>query len=100
MSLKTIRTLAIATAAFLLLIGCGGEESTPDQQEPVAQPIPATPPEEIPEGRNKIVERTHPDGKGMNLTAVSPEGKKFNASIGDEVDIHEDFPKDVPIFTG
>jgi hypothetical protein len=36
----------------------------------------------------------------MHLTATSPEGKKFNASIGDEVDIPEEFPKDVPIFPG
>jgi hypothetical protein len=41
-----------------------------------------------------------PDGKGMHLTATSPEGKKFNASIGDEVEIPEEFPKDVPIFPG
>jgi hypothetical protein len=98
MSLKTIRTLATAAAAFPLLIGCGGEESTPDQQESAARPIPATPPKEPPQGRNKIVEKMHPDGKGMNLTATSPEGKKFNASIGDEIEIPEEFPKDVPIF--
>jgi len=36
----------------------------------------------------------------MHLTATSPEGKKFNASIGDEVEIPEEFPKDVPIFPG
>jgi len=105
MSLKTIRTLATAAAALLLLIGCGGEESTPDSQEPVARPIPETPPEprertEIPKGRNEIVERMDPDGKGMHLTATSPEGKQFNASIGDEVEIPEEFPKDVPIFPG
>ena len=104
MSLKTIRTLATAAAALLLLIGCGGEESTPDSQEPVARPIPATPPERaIPamrQGRNEIVEKMDPDGKGMHLTATSPEGKKFNASIGNEIDIPEEFPKDVPIFPG
>jgi len=103
MSLKTIRTLATAGAAFLLLIGCGSEESTPDPQEPVARPVPATPPKEAaprPRGKNKIVERMDPDGKGMHLTATSPEGKQFNASIGDEVEIPEEFPKDVPIFPG
>ena len=100
MSLKTIRTLAPAAAAFLLLIGCGGEESTPDSQEPVARPIPETPVQRPPEGRNKITEKVDPDGKGMHLTATSPEGKQFNASIGDEVDIPEEFPKDVPIFPG
>jgi hypothetical protein len=52
------------------------------------------------QGRNKIVEEVDPDGKGMHLTATSPEGKKFNASIGDEIDIPEEFPKDVPIFPG
>jgi hypothetical protein len=99
MSLKTIRTLATAAAAFLLLIGCGGEESTPDPQEPVARPIPATPPKQPREGKNKIiVEKMDPDGKGMHLTATSDTGKQFNASIGDEVEIPEEFPKDVPIF--
>jgi hypothetical protein len=101
MSLKTIRTLAPAAAAFLLLIGCGGEESTPDSQEPVARPIPEAPPQRpTTQGRNTITEKVDPDGKGMHLTATSPEGKQFNASIGDEVDIPEDFPKDVPIFPG
>jgi hypothetical protein len=111
MSLKTIWTLAIAAAAFLLLIGCGGEESTPDKQESAARSIPESPPKkatkpktgipsEWPEGRNKIVEKMDPDGKGMHLTATSPEGKQFNASIGDEVEIPEEFPKDVPIFPG
>ena len=101
MSLKTFRTLATAAAAFLLLIGCGGEESTPDPQEPVARPIPATPPKQPQEGKNKIiVEKMDPDGKGMHLTATSDTGKQFNASIGDEVEIPEEFPKDVPIFPG
>ncbi len=105
MPLKTIWTLATAAAAFLLLIGCGGEESTPDPQEPVARPIPATPPKKptlpkMREGRNTMVEKMDPDGKGMHLTATSPEGKQFNASIGDEVEIPEEFPKDVPIFPG
>jgi hypothetical protein len=105
MSLKTIRTLATAGAAFLLLIGCGSEESTPDPQEPVARPIPATPPKRATppmksRGKNEIVERRDEDGKGIHLTAISPEGKKFNASIGDEIEIPEEFPKDVPIFPG
>jgi hypothetical protein len=100
MSLKTIRTLALAAAAFLLLIGCGGEESTPDSQEPVARPIPETPLQRPSGGRNKITEKVDPDGKGMHLTATSPEGKQFNASIGDEVEIPEEFPKDVPVFPG
>ncbi len=100
MSLKTIRTLATTAAAFLLLIGCGSEESTPDPQEPVARPIPATPPKEARTELNTIVEKMDPDGKGMHLTATNPEGKKFNASIGDEIEIPEEFPKDVPIFPG
>jgi hypothetical protein len=105
MSLKTIRTLVTAAAAFLLLIGCGSEESTQDSQEPVAQPVqedkpkPRAKPEFKPSrGRNKIVEEMDPDGKGMHLTATSPEGKTFQASIGDEVEIPAEFPKDVPIF--
>jgi hypothetical protein len=100
MSLKTIRTLAPAAAAFLLLIGCGGEESTPDSQEPVARPIPETPLQRPSRGLNKITEKLDPDGKGMHLTATSPEGKQFNASIGDEVEIPEEFPEDVPVFPG
>jgi hypothetical protein len=107
MSLKTIRTLVTAAAAFLLLIGCGSEESTQDSQEPVAQPVqedkpkPRAKPEfKQSEGRNKIVEEMDPDGKGMHLTATSPEGKTFQASIGDNVEIPADFPKDVPIFPG
>jgi hypothetical protein len=107
MSLKTIRTLVTAAAAFLLLIGCGSEESTQDSQEPVAQPVqedkpkPRAKPEFKPSrGRNKIVEEMDPDGKGMHLTATSPEGKTFQASIGDNVEIPADFPKDVPIFPG
>jgi hypothetical protein len=104
MSLKIIRTLTTTAAAFLLLIGCGSEESTPDPQEPAARPIRATPPEEAhkekSEELNTIVETMDPDGKGMHLTATSPDGKQFNASIGDEIEIPEEFPKDVPIFPG
>ncbi len=101
MLLKTIRTLLTAAAASLLMIGCGSEESAPDPQEPVARPIPATPPKQPQEGKNKIiVEKMDPDGKGMHLTATTDTGKQFNASIGDEVEIPEEFPKDVPIFPG
>lgn len=98
MSLKTIRALATVAAASLLLIGCGSEESTPDPQEPVAQPVPVTASVRPP--RNKIVERRDPDGKGMHLTATDPDGKQFSASIGDKIEIPEEFPKDVPIFPG
>ncbi len=107
MSLKTIRTLVTAAVASLLLIGCGSEESTPDSQEPVAEaaqaekPKPRAKPEfKRSAGRNNIVEEIDPDGKGMHLTATSPEGKTFQASIGDEVEIPAEFPKDVPIFPG
>ncbi len=98
MSLKTIRTLVAAAAAAPLLIGCGSEESAPAPQEPVARPIREAPP--APKQRNKIVEKMDPDGKGMHLTATSPTGKKFRASIGDEIEIPDEFPKDVPIFPG
>jgi hypothetical protein len=99
MPLKTIRTLATVAAAFLLLIGCGGEESTPDPQESVSRPAPINRPKTSP-GRNKIVEEMDPDGKGMHLTATRPDGKKFNAAIGDEVEIPGEFPADVPIYPG
>lgn len=98
MSLKTIRTLFTAAAASLLMIGCGSEESTPDPQTPAAQPAPQNLPKQPPV--NKIVERMDPDGKAMHLTATNPAGKKFEASIGDEVEIPAGFPEDVPIFPG
>jgi hypothetical protein len=98
MPLKIIRTLATVAAATGLLLGCGSEESTPGTQESVARRIPEARPEVPP--RNKIVERMHPDGKGMHLTATDPEGKQFTASIGDKIEIPEEFPKDVPIFPG
>jgi hypothetical protein len=98
MLLKTIRTLVAAAAASLLLIGCGSEESTPEPQEPAAQQAPSKPRQD--KQLNEIVETMDPDGKGMHLTATTPQGKKFKASIGDEVDIPDEFPKDVPIFPG
>jgi hypothetical protein len=98
MSLKTIRTLVTAAAAFLLLIGCGSEQSTPEPQEPAAKPKAEAPRE--PEQENKIVEKMHSDGKGMDLTATDPEGNKFVASIGENIEIPDQFPDDVPVFPG
>jgi len=100
MSLKFIRTLLTAAAASLLMIGCGSEESTPEAkpETPVARPAPQDPAAVRP--ANEIVEKMDPDGKGMHLTATNPSGKKFEASIGDEVDIPAAFPEDVPIFPG
>jgi len=98
MSLKVIRTLVTAAAAFLLLIGCGNEESTPDSEEPAARSAPTA--RRGPQEANKIVEEMDPDGKGMQLTATDQEGKKFKASIGDEIEMPDEFPKDVPIFPG
>ena len=101
MSLKFTRTLLTAAAASLLMIGCGSEESTTPEAEPeapVARPVPQDPSDVQP--GNKIVEKMDPDGKGMHLTATNPSGKKFEASIGDEVDIPAAFPDDVPIFPG
>jgi len=98
MSPKNIRMLVTAAAASLLLIGCGSEESAPEAQEPAERPMPANPSGPIP--RNKIVERSDPDGKAMHLTATDPEGKQFTASIGERVEIPEAFPKDIPIFPG
>ena len=98
MSLKTIRTLIAAAAAAPLLISCGSEEPAPASQKPAARPIPEAP--RAPNQRNEIVEKMDPDGKGMHLTATSPTGKKFRASIGDKIEIPEEFPKDVPIFPG
>lgn len=98
MPLKMIRTLAAAAAAFGLLIGCGSEDSTPDSQETVADQNRETRPRT--HARNTIVEKMAPDGKAMYLTATNPEGKQIKASIGDEIEIPEEFPKDVPIFPG
>lgn len=94
MPMTITRMLATVAAVSLLPIGCGDLESTPDPEKPVVRSAsPAT-------ARNKIVERLDPDGKVMHLTATDPEGKEFRASIGDEIDIPEEFPKDVPIFPG
>jgi hypothetical protein len=98
MSSKTIRTLFTAVAASLLMIGCGDEESTPDPETPIARSAPGTASKPV-EG-NTIVQKTDPDGKAMHLTATSPAGKKFQASIGGEVDVPDEFPEDVPIFPG
>ena len=98
MSLKTIRTLVAAAAAAPLLISCGSEEPAPAPQEPVARPIPVAP--SAPKQRNKIVEKMDPDGKAMHLTATNPAGEKFQASIGDNIEIPDEFPEDVPIFPG
>jgi len=106
MSLKITRTLLTAAAASLLMSACGSEEPTPEPQAeaqaeakaPVARPAPQDPANLQP--RNKIVERMDPDGKGMHLTATDPTGKKFEASIGDEVDLPKEFPDDVPVFPG
>ena len=98
MSLKIIRTLVTAAAAIVILIGCGSEESTPDSQKPAARPIPEARPDSG--GKNTIVEQIDSDGKGMHLTAIDPGGREIKASIGDEIEIPEEFPKDVPIFPG
>ena len=111
MSLKIIRTLLTAAAASLLMSACGSEESATEPQAakqqaeqqaetqaPAARPAPQDPATLQPP--NKIVERMDPDGKSMHLTATDPTGKKFEASIGDEVDLPKEFPDDVPVFPG
>ncbi len=104
MSLKIIRTLFTAAAASLLMTACGSEEPAPEPEAaaeaeaPVVRPVPQDPSTLQP--TNEIVERMDPDGKGMHLTATNPAGKKFEASIGDEVDLPKDFPEDVPVFPG
>ncbi len=98
MPLKIIRTLATVAATIVMLIGCGSEESTSDSQKPDARPIPETRPARG--APNTIVETTDSDGKGMHLTATDPGGQEIKASIGDEIDLPEEFPKDVPIFPG
>jgi hypothetical protein len=105
MSLKTIRTLLTAAAASLLMIACSSEEPTPEPNAEAEADAPAEQPAQQPPPKpskpvNKIVERMDPDGKGMHLTATDPTGKKFEASIGDEVDLPSEFPKDVPVIPG
>jgi hypothetical protein len=100
MLLKTIRTLFTAAAASLLMIACSSEEPTPEAEAETPAEQPAQPAQQPTKQVNKIVERKDPDGKGMHLTATDPAGKKFEASIGDEVDLPSEFPKDVPIFPG
>jgi hypothetical protein len=99
MLLKTIRTLLTAAAASLLMIACSSEEPTPETKAEAEAPA-EQPAQEPTKPVNKIVERMDPDGKGMHLTATDPAGKKFEASIGDEVDLPSEFPKDVPVFPG
>ena len=98
MALKIIRALATAAAAIVMLTGCGSEESTPDSQKADARPIPETRPGRT--EKNTIIETIDSDGKGMHLTATDQGGQEIKASIGDEIDIPEEFPKDVPIFPG
>jgi hypothetical protein len=104
MLLKTIRTLLTAAAASLLMIACSSEEPTPEPKAEAEAEAPAEQPaqqaQQPTKPVNKIVERMDPDGKGMHLTATNPAGKKFEASIGDEVDLPSEFPKDVPVFPG
>ena len=104
MSLKTIRTLFTAAAASLLMIACSSEEPTPEPKAETEAETPAEQPaQKAPEPAkplNQIVEKMDPDGKGMHLTATNPDGKKFEASIGDEVDLPSEFPEDVPVFPG
>ena len=99
MSLKTIRTLFTAAAASLLMIACSSEEPTPEPKAEAETPA-EQPAQQPTKPANEIVERLDPDGKGMHLTATNPAGKKFVASIGDEVDLPSEFPKDVPVFPG
>ncbi len=98
MPLTSFRMLLIAAATSVVLSGCGAEESTPDSQEPVAPETPAQ--QAAPGVQNEIVERMDPDGKGMHLTAKSPAGKQFEASIGEHVEIPDEYPGDVPVFPG
>ncbi len=98
MSLKTIRTLFSASAALLLIIGCGSEESKQQPPEAAEQPAPKAAPKGAEE--NKIVEQVDEDGKGMHITATKPNGTTFQASIGEEVAVPDEFPKDVPVFPG
>jgi len=97
MSLKTIRTFFSAAAALLLLIGCGGEESKQEPPKAAEQPAAAEAPKGA-EGNNNIVEDMSPDGKAMHITATQQDGKKFQAGIGEEVEIPEQFPKDIPVY--
>jgi hypothetical protein len=85
-----------------LMSACGSEEPTPEPQAETEAPAerPALQDPATLQPPNKIVEKMDPDGKGMHLTATSAAGKKFEASIGEEVDLPKDFPEDVPVFPG
>jgi hypothetical protein len=76
--------------------GWGCDYTTPDGPAPVARVVPQTP--RTPVEPNEIVETMDEDGKGIHLAVTNPAGKKFHASIGDEVEIPDAFPDDVPIF--
>jgi hypothetical protein len=100
MLLKTIRTLFTAAAASLLMIACSSEEPSPEAEAETPAEQPAQKAPEPSRELNQIVEEMDSDGKGMHLTATNPAGKKFQASIGDEVDLPSEFPKDVPVYPG
>lgn len=109
MPLTIVRTLLTAAAVWLLLSGCGSEEPAATSPETAEAPAEAETPADAEDAnragpamrdQNTIVEKMDPDGKGMHLSATTSEGKTFQASIGDKVDLPENFPDDVPIFPG
>jgi len=103
-------------AASLLLLACGGEETSDrpaaiadaaPPAEPVAEPAqqPEAPPKPKPPASEPLKSRTgrvekeiDPDGETVSLKGVDGAGGAFEARIGKNVEIPDYFPTDVPIF--
>jgi hypothetical protein len=94
----------------MLLLACGDQE-TPEPPkpameaapaadpapEPAKQPVPA-PKEADESGVNWIQKEMDPEGKTLNLKGTDASGKAFHAKVGGDVEVPDEFPKDVPIY--
>jgi hypothetical protein len=103
--------LAIA-AASVLLLACGGEETAdPPKAEleaaPASNPAPEPPqqpapdPNEAPPRHMRVTEKEMtPDGETLSLKGNDPKFGDFEARIGKDVEMLDDYPEDVPILPG
>ena len=111
MPLTTVRIPLAIAAASLLLFSCGGEE-TPDPPKAAEDAAPTTdrtppeparqpdPPAKAPQESesDRIEKSLDPDGKSVSLKGTDGAGRPFSARIGENVEIPDHFPKDVPVF--
>jgi hypothetical protein len=103
------KPLAIA-AATVLLLACGGDDST-DPPKAATDAIPATDtapdsaaePEpaanESSTSARKPVEKIEdPESDAVTLNGTDASGRPFRARVGTNVEVPDDFPKDVPLY--